>query len=166
VLIIMGITKKKKTDEEDAGTFSRTQVQTSPVEDRTGGYTRPDDRGKQRYNSDEIYVTLVDVDDPRNRYTAPMKNNELSIGRGGVDDRGRPVAVDLRIDTNDAKLSRKHAVFQMKDGKMMVNDCSTNGIFIGDSMRRIEMPTEIHQKTVLRMGKVKFMVTWTVESAS
>lgn len=165
ILIIRKLTQKKAPEEETAQ-FSKTQPQTSPVDDKDIGYNRIDDRGKQRYNNDEIYVTLVDIDNPRNRYSAQMKHNELSIGRGGVDDKGRPVAIDLRIDTDDAKLSRKHVVFQMKDGRMMVNDCSTNGIFIGDSTRRIEMPTEIHQKSILRMGNARFMVTWTVENGS
>ena len=162
ILIIVKLTKKKKAPEEDTDRFSKTQVQTTPVDDRDMGYGRPDDRARQRYGNDEICVTLVDVDNPRNRYTAYMRQNELSVGRGGVDDRGRPVAIDLRIDTDDAKLSRKHAVFQIKDGRMMVNDCSTNGIFIDDSTRRISMPTEIHQKAILRMGNARFMVTWTM----
>lgn len=164
ILIIRKVTKKKEPV-DDTERFSKTQVQTSPVDEKDMAYNRPDYQRKP-YGGNEICVTMVDVDNPRNRYSAYMKQNELSVGRGGVDDKGRPVAIDLRIDTDDAKLSRKHAVFQMKDGRMMVNDCSTNGIYIGDSTRRINMPTEIHQKAILRMGNARFMVTWTVETAS
>ena len=163
ILIIRKATKKKEP-EDDSDRFGRTQVQTSPVEEKDMGYNPPDYQRKQ-HGGNEISVSLVDVDNPRNRYSAYMKQNELSVGRGGVDDRGRPVAIDLRIDTDDAKLSRKHAVFQMKDGRMMVNDCSTNGIYIDNSTRRINMPTEIHQKAILRMGNARFMVTWTIETA-
>ena len=107
-----------------------------------------------------ICVTLTEVDNPGNEYSGYMKQNELSAGRGGVDNEGRPIHVDVRINSNDDKLSRKHVVFQLKDGRMMVNDCSTNGIYVDGSRERIDSPTEIHQKSIIRMGKTRYMVTW------
>ena len=167
VILLIVLNKKKKDDDGGDDTSSnKTMVITSPVNGMNMNRGLSDDQRQPfQYYSNEICVTLVDVDNPRISYTGYMKQNELSMGRGGVDDRGRPVVVDVRMDTDDPKLSRKHVVFQMKDGRMMVNDCSTNGIYIDDFTKRIVKPTEIHQKSILKMGSARYMVTWSVERA-
>ena len=160
--IAMIVLKKKKNDDDDDDDDNNTKTQ---VQVGGGGNQgeRPQPPVGPRYNT--ICVTLTEVDNPEKKYVGTMKQNELSVGRGGVDDEGRPIHVDVRINSEDARLSRKHVLFQMKDGRMMVNDCSTNGIYVDDSPNRIDSPTEIHQKSIIRMGHTRYMVTWKVEKA-
>lgn len=159
VIALIVLKKKKSDDDDDDGgdDTGKTRVQPEPI----NGNGQPRQPVGPGYNA--ISVTLTEVGNPQNKHVGIMKEKELSVGRGGVDDEGRPVHVDVRISSEDARLSRKHVVFQMKDGRMMVNDCSTNGIYVDDSPKRIDMPTEIHQKSIIRMGQTRYMVTWKVE---
>ena len=95
--------------------------------------------------SEEIDTYLLSAD----QITRITIEDGMIIGRDGV--------TTGQLDTSTF-VSRKHAVFSVDNGKVIVTDASTNGTFVnGRRLEKLE-PTEIKNGDRIRFADVEFEV--------
>ncbi|MBR2257722.1 MAG: FHA domain-containing protein [Blautia sp.] len=152
VLIIVLVLRRKPKDVAGDKTSAQNGPPNQPTPISEGIKTEVDLEPPVAPRKKGVLLVLTKEGSSHEPYTAELTDGELSVGRQS------PNSV-LIID-DDAKISRKHLVFQYKNNRMYVVDFSQNGTWV-DGVK-IEGPTEVHQQSLLRIGRTTLRVSWQI----
>ncbi|MBP1852493.1 type VI secretion system-associated FHA domain protein TagH [Rhizobium halophytocola] len=88
---------------------------------------------------------------PGGRTVIPMVNGALTVGRGEEN--------DLALPDPDRQLSKRHCVFEERNGDYVIVDVSTNGTFLNYGAERLgNIPTPLNHGDVIQLGSFELVV--------
>ncbi len=92
----------------------------------------------------------------RDRPFEQVEARLLAEGRLTV---GRDPSVDWPLDDPEATLSRLHCVLAVEQGRLVLYDKSTNGVFLGDDRRApFDEPVVLGDKDSIRLGSLSMLI--------